>query len=155
MIYIDVDGVVAAFDEYIVSLSGTEEIFNDSKALYKLMDDNYETCFLNSPTTKHSDYFFNLYHNNDNVKFLTSGGNHWSSRGRRLTIKQNKIKWLSKYNVSSRDVIITNTAEEKLEYCNEGDILYDDRFDTIYKWNKKGGLGILVYNRLIYDRYYK
>ena len=151
MIYIDVDSVVADFLAWVYKVNPNIKDLC-GKEIYQLMDDNADRCFLDSPKMPQFDYFMNMYKTQHNVRFLTSVGNHWSTPEKKEQAIQNKYTWLTQYDVYKQDIIIVESSDEKLEYCqNPDDVLYDDKKDTVRKWNQKGGIAHLVYCERLFD----
>ena len=151
MIYIDVDGVVADFENSVYDLddSFTIDDWKNEEKLYSLMKTNYKSIYRYSKKTRYFDYFMNMYKDNPGSKFLTAAGTFWSPE-ELATVVENKYRWLYDHGVSSDDVIIVGDSREKISYCKPGDILYDDKTSTIEKWNQAGGMGFQVYNPAVF-----
>lgn len=143
MIYVDVDGVLADFVQYILSVEPSHSKEEFYVGVQEIMDKHYITCFRDSKKTKYFEYFYAMYQKEE-VKLLTANGNHWSSQERKLIAYQNKIKWLVSNGFQEEDIIVVETSKDKLKYCKPGDILYDDKVSTVKEWNKLGGIGFIV-----------
>jgi hypothetical protein len=61
------------------------------------------------------------------------------------TFKENKLKFADKLGIDRSNVIILNGVYEKVLYA-KGNVLYDDWYRNIERWNEAGGTGILVKN---------
>ena len=146
MIYLDIDGVLADLEQWVYKVDSTfkKEDWFDSSRVDKVFKENVNTVFLDSPRTRYFDYLKSVYDTND-CKLLTSAGNWWTDEEFEI-VSNNKIKWCMSNGFDANDVIIVKAADEKLAYCNEGDVIYDDRRKTIENWNKKGGCGIYILN---------
>lgn len=147
MIYIDVDGVLADFHSHMERLSDAPDLWTNDDVIHKVMDDNYREVFLKARSTPNMDAFRQMYRANPGqVKLLTAYGSFWSDNYRRDIACHNKITWLTRRKFSSSDIILVEKSDDKLDYCQKGDILYDDKWDTIDKWNHAGGIGIWMQN---------
>jgi hypothetical protein len=154
MIYLDVDGVIADFALGVRAL-GWDKGF-DLQAdrapgeLERFMAHNYEQIFRTAPPTNHMRFFQQMYKvenwqmNEPNMKLLTAMGSHYKPEHIEV-VKENKYWWLEQFGFKREDTIIVPQAADKLEYCQPGDVLYDDKRWTIKRWNQLGGHGFLVY----------
>lgn len=61
------------------------------------------------------------------------------------TFKENKLKFADRLGIDRSNVIILNGVYEKVLYA-KGNVLYDDWYRNIERWNEAGGTGILVKN---------
>jgi len=154
MIYLDVDGVIADFALGVRAL-GWDKGF-DLQAdrapgeLERFMAHNYEQIFRTAPPTNHMRFFQQMYKvenwqmKEPNMKLLTAMGSHYKPEHIEV-VKENKYWWLEQFGFKREDTIIVPQAADKLEYCQPGDVLYDDKRWTIERWNQLGGHGFLVY----------
>ena len=154
MIYLDVDGVIADFALGVRAL-GWDKGF-DLQAdrapgeLERFMAHNYEQIFRTAPPTNHMRFFQQMYKvenwqmNEPYMKLLTAMGSHYKPEHIEV-VKENKYWWLEQFGFKREDTIIVPQAADKLEYCQPGDVLYDDKRWTIERWNQLGGHGFLVY----------
>ena len=150
MIYIDLDGVLADLEAYLVS--------KDPKAAEYEIDffrlASSDKCFfLDSPVIEEN---LKLLRGEFRIlsslpclaKFMRVSGDLDFSHNRiqkcYVRWADNKIQFCEKLGIPRHNVILVNSPKEKLRYCVPGDVLYDDRADTIEKWNALGGSGILV-----------
>jgi 5'(3')-deoxyribonucleotidase len=142
-IYLDMDGVVADFDEYAARTLGvppSQGIYPDeiwyklatNSRLYRdLVKTSYadELVFQCSVIAKQQGY---------ELKFLTAvpKGNDvpWAF--------YDKVIWAQKY-FPGIPVMFGPFSKDKYKHCRPGDILIDDRTSNIEEWRVAGGLGIL------------
>ena len=147
-VYIDMDGVIADFHSWMKSYIPdiNESMWKESNRPWKIMEENYKEVYLNLEPLHFLDYANYLYSNLDDVKFLTAIPHSWWDTSKGEIAKLNKTEWLNKYinNFNEEDVIFSKGAGDKLRYVERGAVLYDDRTDTVEKWNAAGGIGILV-----------
>lgn len=153
--YVDMDGVIADFKSWISQFGTYTEADWKNSTLgnnpWEIMDKNFATCYLDLAPLDLLPKFNELY-NLGNVKFLTALPSMWYNTNKWQIAKDNKTKWLLTHisNFRMNDIIVTNGARDKIQYCIPGDTLYDDRLDTINLWNSTGGNGIhIVGKRLI------
>ena len=151
MIYVDMDGVITDFKGWVENyLPDMKESDWHTSAPYKVMDEHIHECYANQDTLHLIRHMNFLYNNLYNVKFLTAIPWSWyDDEEKRYIATNNKISWLAKHidNFNAEDVIISRGAKGKINYCNPGDVLYDDRKDTIKAWGEAGGIGIHVEGR--------
>ncbi len=146
MYYVDVDGVVADFEGWISNFgSFSEDDWRYGTKPWKILEENIGVAYLCLEPTNLLPMFENLY-NTHPTKFLTALPKTWFGTELWEQGKKNKIDWLKQNikNFQKEDCIITPGPFAKLEYCKPGDFLFDDRYDTIEKWNNAGGIGIRV-----------
>jgi hypothetical protein len=150
MIYLDVDGVIADFEMGVRALGYTGSILGSAgnscgETLEQFMAANYKKIFRTAPPTNHMQFFVHMYwDNHPNMKILTAMGSHYKEEHIE-TVKENKYWWLGQFGFEREDIIIVPQAADKLQYCQPGDVLYDDKRWTIKRWNELGGHGFLVY----------
>ena len=154
MIYLDVDGVIADFEMGVRALGYTGSIAGTAghscgETLEQFMAANYEKIFRTAPPTNHMRFFQRMYQvenslGDKNMKILTAMGSHYKEEHIE-TVKENKYWWLGQFGFEREDIIIVPQAADKLQYCQPGDVLYDDKRWTIKRWNQLGGHGFLVY----------
>lgn len=161
MIYLDVDGVIADFEMGIRALGYTGGVACSDREpgeLERFMAHNYTQIFRTAPPTNHMRFFQQMYKDvNSNAPYelyrgrrrygmmlLTAMGSHYPEEHIE-TVKENKYWWLGQFGFEREDIIIVPQAEDKLQYCQPGDVLYDDKRWTIKRWNELGGHGFLVY----------
>jgi 5'(3')-deoxyribonucleotidase len=142
-IYLDMDGVVADFDEYAARTLGVppsqgiypNEIWYKLATNSRLYRDLVKTPYADklvfqcSVIAKQQGY---------ELKFLTAvpKGNDvpWAF--------YDKVIWAQKY-FPGIPVMFGPFSKDKYKHCQPGDILIDDRTSNIEEWRVAGGLGIL------------
>ena len=146
MIYIDVDGVIADLDGWLLSVNPSLD-FTSTKAIQDTMNKHYKRAFLDSGRTRYNEFFLCMYRHTG-AKFLTAVGNHWLDPDHKVIAMENKIVWLDELGIDSKDVIIVDTWEDKIPYATKHlySVLYDDRLKTVKAWVKAGGDGFHVGN---------
>ena len=141
-IYLDMDGVVADFDEYAARTLGVppsqgiypDEIWyklSSNARLYRdLVKTPYadELVFQCGKIAKQLDY---------TLKFLTAvpKGNDvpWAF--------YDKVYW-ARHNFPTIPVMFGPYSKDKWRHCRPGDILIDDRASNIQEWRAAGGIAI-------------
>jgi len=147
MIYIDGDGPLQDFARWMeentiphgYDLKGTEEMF------HKKIDE----IFLSSPNAKYLFYFYKMYCNDkENVRVLTAVGDHWPNIKIKRQAKKNKMLALYRLGFAYDHIIVVDTGSDKIKYAlneeNEPNILYDDKWSTVKRWEEAGGFGFFV-----------
>jgi 5'(3')-deoxyribonucleotidase len=142
-LYLDMDGVVADFDEYAARTLGIPpsqgiypnevwyKLATNSRLYRDLIKTPYadELVFQCSIIAKQQGY---------ELKFLTAvpKGNDvpWAF--------YDKVIWAQKY-FPGIPVMFGPFSKDKYVHCQPGDILIDDRTSNIEEWRVAGGLGIL------------
>jgi 5'(3')-deoxyribonucleotidase len=142
-LYLDMDGVVADFDEYAARTLGIPpsqgiypnevwyKLATNSRLYRDLVKTPYadELVFQCSIIAKQQGY---------ELKFLTAvpKGNDvpWAF--------YDKVIWAQKY-FPGIPVMFGPFSKDKYIHCRPGDILIDDRTSNIEEWRVAGGLGIL------------
>lgn len=145
MIYIDGDGPLQDFAKWMTDneiplgydRGDTEAIFHSK----------VDSIFLDSPDAKYLFYFQKLYRTFHNVRILTAVGNHWPTLQMKEKASWNKKEALHRLGFRKEDIIVVDSGSDKIEFAvqyNEPNILYDDKWSTIEKWEAAGGLGFFV-----------
>ena len=151
--YIDLDGVLDDFDLWLATKIG--HVTHEPEEAYEVMVKYADECFLDTKVITHTDAYFDMLKKDPNCYVLSalSLPENLAPYCKDRTPeeickihKKNKIQWAVNHGIPREKVIICRCAEDKINYCKPGDILYDDRRDTIKKWNDLGGIGIHVYN---------
>lgn len=154
--YIDSDGVLADFDNWVLDKDPSAR---DDPEKYRAVMINFKKdCFLKSKTIPHRDFFFEELKQNPNCYVLTAltSRDHFLKDGfsdKEISIalkfhRENKYKWFEKRGIPREKVIICNDSRDKVAHCNPGDILYDDFESNIKAWNNAGGIGIRIANKV-------
>jgi 5'(3')-deoxyribonucleotidase len=142
-IYLDMDGVVADFDEYAHRTLGLppsegvypEDIWNQLASNGRIYRDLVlcEGAMLLVNTMRHIAIEHELY-----LKFLSAvpKGNDvpWAFT--------DKVEWAQKH-FPDIPVMFGPFSKDKHMHCKKGDILIDDRRSNIEEWDAAGGHGIL------------
>jgi len=145
-IYIDGDGPIQDFAKWMVDNNiplGYDR--KDTEAEFHL---RINEIFLESPAAKYLSFFQMLYKTFDDVKVLTAVGDHWPNAGMKHVASNNKVEALRRLGFSPSDIIVVDSGSDKIQYAVNDDksvnILYDDKWSTIEKWENAGGLGFFV-----------
>jgi hypothetical protein len=143
LIFCDMDGVLVDFDK------GYEELTGLSTKHVDVQDSNdFWNKFKSSLTEKNMeeyDYWANL-------KWMPDGKQLWNyiksynpyiltAPSRDPGSKLGKKEWVER--LDNMKNIYFRAAQNKPDFSGKNRILIDDRADTIEKWNKAGGIGIL------------
>jgi len=148
-VYLDMDGVIADFDQRFRDLSGMEpkefESKYGKKAFWNLIDEEHKIKFwVGIPTMPGASDLVNAV-KDYNYELLTSPSAKKQSY-------LGKILWVKNHTGSvfpSKPRINFKKAKEKhlvKPQLAKTDILIDDREDTIGRWNAAGGTGIVYKN---------
>lgn len=151
-IFIDMDGVITDFRGWITTYLPdlTEDDWRYTAEPWDVMTENIDVCYLEQEPLHLLEHFNYLYNNLPNVKFLSAIPKSWfDDEEKKYISTTNKLKWLALHidNFKEEDAIFTRGAAGKVQYCNPGDVLYDDRKDTCETWCHRGGIGICVEGR--------
>lgn len=142
-LYLDMDGVVADFDEFATQVLGTSAapngIYPDEQwikiaAHQRLYLDLNKTVYADQLVAECEDFAvtkeYNLY-------FLTA------------VPKGNDVKWAfydkviwAQQHWPSIPVMFGPYSKDKWQHCSPGDILIDDRLSNIEEWRVAGGIAI-------------
>lgn len=145
------DGVICDFEGWIKEFIPdiTEEDWKHTNKPWKVLDDNYEVAYKYLHPLDLLQHFNTLYQNIPDVVFLSALPSSWYGTERWDIGCQNKLYWLKNHIdfFDTGDAIFTKTAREKIDHLKPGDVLYDDREDTIKAWQNNGGIGIHVKGR--------
>ena len=165
MTYIDLDGVLADFRGWILSLDKGAYEIAEKHPMYilELMIFNHKRCFLDC------DVIMKNMHILDEIegpkRILTvipvkailrhfynapkeENGYQWNINKcfdiiRKL--KRNKIAWCKEHlGISEENILFCNTRTEKLIYAVNNAVLYDDCEETVQKWEHEGCKGYLI-----------
>lgn len=142
-IYIDMDGVVADFDKYVSNFLGRQigwdvlDITPEEWDRIAKIDHFYLNLELIHESTRMV-ALCKSFSTRFDVSFLTA----LPRQSTMPTAKDDKTQWLSKYFPGMR-INFGPFSRDKQNWCNEFDILIDDKPENIDQWNEKGGLGVL------------
>jgi 5'(3')-deoxyribonucleotidase len=142
-LYLDMDGVVADFDEYAARTLGvppSQGIYPD-ETWYKLATNaRLYRDLIPTPYASQLVYQCEQFCNKKqyDLKFLTAvpKGNDvpWAF--------YDKVYWARNY-FATIPVMFGPFSKDKHVHCQPGDILIDDRRSNIEEWRNSGGIGIL------------
>ena len=142
-LYLDMDGVVADFDEYAARTlelppSGgiyPDEIWYKLAVNARLYRDLIKTSYADDLISECWDFALTKQYD---LKFLTAvpKGNDvpWAF--------YDKVEWAQKH-FSGIPVMFGPFSKDKHVHCKPGDILIDDRLSNIEEWNAAGGYAIM------------
>lgn len=148
MIFIDGDGPIQDFAKWMVDnqiplgydRGDTEAIFHEK----------INEIFLASPNAKYYSYFKQMYdvYPRGYVKVLTAVGDHWPSVHFKNQAIRNKTSALTNLGFLESDIIVVDSGNDKISYAINSDntinVLFDDKWSTIVKWEEAGGHGMFV-----------
>ena len=143
-IFVDMDGVVADFDQRFIDLSGMLPKEYENKygknAFWDFIDEKNKLKFwIGIPQMSDAQSLMD-YVSQYNYELLTSPSiKQQSLMGKGLWVKNHTNKGLFK----SKPKVNYRFAKKKVEFAAPNHILIDDRADTINSWNAAGGVGIL------------
>ena len=153
MVYIDSDGVLSDFDQWI-----TDKNYEDksSMGVLRTIVAHQDEAFIASKPIKANNWLRKLMKTSD-FRILTAlpAGDDFRSlfdseeeyEKCLEKLSNNKYQWFENIGVPRDKVIITRTRREKFSYCkSKEDILYDDFPDTVKTWRDYGGTAYLVKN---------
>jgi len=145
-IYLDLDGVIADFDGYCISIIGkTLSDFPDSESGWAALGFDKYTMFRHLKPMADSKHLVESVlslasEHNYNVGILTA----IPKIGRVPYAKFHKKEWVSNnFPELVENFNIGPFAEDKQKHCAWGDILIDDSKLNIPQWINAGGIGIL------------
>lgn len=143
-LYLDMDGVVADFDEYAYRMLGvgpSQGIYPNDKWQQlrtngRLYRDLKKTSYADELVFQCSVF---AKRNNFELKFLTAVPKNndipWAF--------YDKVKWIENNGYGTIPVMFGPYSKDKHLHCKRGDILIDDRTSNIEEWIAAGGYGIL------------
>lgn len=141
IIYVDLDGVLADFEEGLRRVSGglgLEEVGDDN--LWKVIRPHADGFYANLPLMPDAKTLWGyLTKNFNNVEILTA----IPRRASFPTAERDKEIWVRKHFGPSVKVNFGPYAKDKQRHCVPGDILIDDSELNIPQWRAKQGIGIL------------
>jgi hypothetical protein len=140
-IFLDMDGVVADFDRFVIEELGRPSDANaDDPGLWEALKPYPHFFSVLQPTP----YAFELWEQanllGSDVVFLTAVPRTMKFEH----AEEDKIAWAKKYFGDDVVVRFGPYAHDKWQHAYAGDILVDDRTSNVKDWiNKAGGIGIL------------
>ena len=167
MTYIDLDGVLADFRGWILSLDKDAYEIAEKHPMYilELMIFNHKRCFLDCDVIMKNMHILDDANAQGPKRILTvipvkaivsyfyknapsDDGYSWNINKcfdiiRKL--KRNKIAWCKEHlGISEENILFCNTRTEKLIYAKGDAVLYDDCEETVQKWEHEGCKAFLI-----------
>ena len=143
-IYLDLDGVLADFDKFVLTHLGRtfdHKSGPQDKEMWDYLKSVPNFYLQLEPTPYAQDLVELSYQNSADVQVLTA----IPRRASIPSAEQDKIDWVKKvFHSMNLKVNIGPYSADKWKHAKPGDILIDDRIDNIQDWVTKGqGVGIL------------
>jgi 5'(3')-deoxyribonucleotidase len=144
ILYLDLDGVLADFDEHashLIAKSG-KKIVTDSDFYDVITED--EHFFFNLKPTPYAFKLWEAAHKvSDNIQILTALPSGQAFKN----VMVDKRRWVAKHFSRTIKVNFGPFSHDKWKHAKRGDILVDDKKSNIEEWRRLGGgIGILHYN---------
>lgn len=140
-IYLDMDGVIADFDNRFKSLYKMEpREADDRKEFYKFFDEfiatkQFQTLDMMPDAQLLLNYLSKL---SIPTEILSST----SSEKRDAEIRAQKLMWLQTHNIGFKVNLVPGKRFKK-DFSNPNSLLIDDTSVNIDQWRREGGIGIL------------
>ena len=144
-VYVDMDGVVADFDQRFLDLSGMMPREYEAKygrdAFWEFIDEgeNKLKFWIGIPQMSDAQSLMDYVSQYDYEMLTSPSIKQQSLMGKGLWIKNHTSKGLFK----SKPKVNYRFAKNKVEFAAPNHILIDDKASTIDSWNAAGGIGIL------------
>jgi len=143
-IYVDMDGVVADFDQRFRNLSGMApkefEKKHGKNAFWDFIDEEHKLKFwVGIPPMSDAQTLIDFVSKHDYEMLTAPSIKKQSKMGKALWIRNHTNKGL----FPSKPIVNYRPAKRKHEFATRTAILIDDKPSTIDSWNAKGGIGIL------------
>ena len=144
-VYVDMDGVVADFDQRFLDLSGMMPREYEAKygrdAFWEFIDEgeNKLKFWIGIPQMSDAQSLMDYVSQYDYEMLTSPSIKQQSLMGKGLWIKNHTNKGLCK----SKPKVNYRFAKNKVEFAAPNHILIDDKASTIDSWNAAGGIGIL------------
>ena len=153
--YVDSDGVIADFDGWAKRFDPNIKTDRNNPAnrknsgrIYKLIVDNFESCFLDCEIIAGSERFIDRLKNDPCWFVLTAvptfetvaGVTKDEDKARKVldVLKENKRRFYENLGVAREKVIIVDNSRDKAKYA-KGNFLYDDYQRMVDMWIEAGG----------------
>lgn len=137
-VYVDMDGVLADWEQGAVNLVGAENMDKDHIIWSSIHRYGKTKFFSGLPWMPDGEELWSFVTDNFlDVKILSAGRDQKTLQG--------KSEWL-RHNIpslSSDDIIFVNNKHRKQHYSKPNDIIIDDTPVVIQEWKARGGIGIL------------
>lgn len=138
MIYVDMDGVVADFDQAVMDIFGqpySDDVAQTFWNVYVVPDQ----VFRNMPPIQEGLDMVTALQEIDTICFLTSTGGGKDH----IDIAKQKLDWLYSNNLGFFPIAFCMSTRGKGEYAQPGAILIDDRQKVCDEWEEQGGTPLL------------
>ncbi len=138
MIYIDMDGVIADFDQSIINIFGEEYSDRIADKFWK------QTCveaevFRKMPPIEEGLRMVDAIRAKNNICFMTSTG----GMPHHIDIAKQKLDWLHKHDLGEHPVAFCMNTRGKGLYAKPGAHLIDDREKVCDAWVENDGIAHL------------
>lgn len=148
MIFIDGDGPIQDFAKWMVD--NDIPLGYDREDTEAIFHEKIDRIFIDSPPAKYLQFFQQLYamYPEGYVKVLTAVGEHWPTPEMREKASNNKCMSLALLGFRQSDIIVVGSGSDKPKFAlddkKQPNILFDDKWSTIVKWEEAGGHGMFV-----------
>ena len=154
MKYIDLDGVLANLNEWLVSVN-PKGVYNE-KTFNEIALKHYDKLFLESKPIREN---FKLVEGDYRILTALPNLKNYIRYGLKMGLDlpeiidrhnqlyRNKILWCEANGILASNVIVVEARKLKSSYANclSGvNVLYDDSPHTIKEWEAAGGIGVLI-----------
>ena len=140
-IYFDMDGVLADFNNGIISHGGQLPIGQDEQSMWDTIRENKHFFNRLTPIPGAIDMFKAIYEKYGNKCELLSAVPKPAKQI--VTASEDKKEWAKRF-IGSDTVVNLVYRDEKKNFCKgKDDILIDDFEKNISEWENSGGIGIL------------
>lgn len=139
------DEVLVKFQEYMVNimkLKNKNELITYRSLMYKTIKMDLKKHFSNMEPYEDGLILWKYLNSLDLKVNILSAPIFKKYNYKDTLSEQGKKIWIDKYLEPKPNEIIFVPANEKCNYA-KGNILIDDKAETINQWNEKGGFGIL------------
>lgn len=141
-IYLDMDGVLADFDAFLLAEMGRTFPHSNGPSDRKMWEflSKVDRLYYNLPPTPYCMELVDAARSIcDDVQILTA----IPRRASLPSAETDKIEWAAKHIGEDLKVNIGPFSRDKRKWAKPGHVLLDDRTDNIEGWREDGGIGIL------------
>lgn len=145
---VDSDGVLADFMGWCRIYDDTITD-KDHEKIFKVMAENYETCFLNCDQLPDTEYYFEHLRNSNSKWRVLTNITPWNLLAPYCkenqekvmnTLIANKLTWFAERGVEASKIQVN--IGDKSGYCRPGDVLIDDYLKNCTAWEQAGGVAV-------------
>jgi len=144
-VYVDLDGVLADFNQGIKNMSGQDPKDLSEEAQWKIVNES-PSFWVDLPVMHGAVQLMQFLSHHEHVMILSSPGTKGAPRARKQ-----KLDWIRNRAMGGFLVapgggpipLILRRGKHKAEYAWPDAILIDDTEENIKRWIDKGGIGIL------------